>query len=311
MNATVTGTRIVTLGNGLDVTIDEHGTAAQAPRTGVLLLHGGAGPRSVAGLAAMLSEHAYVVVPTHPGFDGTPRVPWLDSAADLADAYLDLLEELGLDVVMVIGNSIGGWIASEMALRDIHGRVTSLVLLNANGIRPDSPAQVTDIRGLPPQAIGRLSFHNPALRPDPAAMTAEQRAVMAANQQVLAVYAGEDFMFAPKLRRTGYRSRSLPATRAWPSDWSVLEGGAVGVRGGLHPVAEVVPVSLRGGEADAGRDLRNRLVAAFEQGEARRDPAADEPVDRAGAGDLAEAPGELALRHVRPAGHDGDRDRLA
>src|ERR1700729_4242293 len=127
--------RVIDLGVGLKVTISESGDAAAAGGTGVLVLHGGAGARSVAGLAAALSEHAYVVTPTHPGFDGTPRVPWLDSAADLADAYLDLLEKLGLDQVMVIGNSIGGWIASEMALRDIQGRVKSLVLLNANGIR--------------------------------------------------------------------------------------------------------------------------------------------------------------------------------
>ena len=151
-------------------------------------------------------------------------MPWLDSAADLADAYLDLLEELGLDAVMVIGNSIGGWIASEMALRDIHGRVTSLVLLNANGIRPDSPAQVTDIRGLPPQAIGQLSFHNPAHRLDPAAMTEEQRAVMAANQQALAVYAGEDFMFAPTLRRRLHRV-TVPVLVAWGEQDGIVSAG--------------------------------------------------------------------------------------
>src|SRR5580692_8690308 len=161
MNATATTTtRTVQLGNGLEVTIDERGDAAGAAGAGVLVLHGGGGPATVAGLAAALSEHAYVVAPVHPGFDGTPRVPWLDSAADLADAYLDLLEQLGLDEVMVIGNSIGGWIASEMALRDIQGRVKSLVLLNANGIRPDSPTQITDIRSIPPAAIGKLSFYN-------------------------------------------------------------------------------------------------------------------------------------------------------
>jgi pimeloyl-ACP methyl ester carboxylesterase len=214
MNATATTVRTLELGNGLEVTIDGRGNAAEPAGAGVLLLHGGAGPRSMAGLAATLSERAYVVTPTHPGFEGTSRVPWLDSAADLADAYLDLLEELGLDDVMVIGNSIGGWIASEMALRDIQGRVKSMVLLNANGIRPDSPAQVTDIRGLPPQAIGKLSFHNPALRPDPAALTEEQRAVMAANQQALAVYAGEDFMFAPKLRRRLHRV-TVPVLVVW------------------------------------------------------------------------------------------------
>lgn len=214
MNATATTLRTLRLGDGLQVTFDERGDAARSGGTGVLLLHGGAGPRSVAGLAGALSEHAYVAVPVHPGFDGTPRVPWLDSVADLADVYLDLLAELRLDEVMVIGNSIGGWIASEMALRDINGRVKSVVLINATGIRPDRPGQVTDIRTLAPAEIGKLSFHNPALLPSPATMTDEQRAGMAANQQVMAVYGGEGFFFAPKLRRRLHRA-TVPVLVAW------------------------------------------------------------------------------------------------
>jgi pimeloyl-ACP methyl ester carboxylesterase len=224
MNAIATVTRTVDLGNGLRVTFDERGDAAGAAGTGVLLLHGGAGPRSVAGLAAALSEHAYVVTPVHPGFDGTPRVPWLDSVADLADAYLDLLEELGLDTVMVIGNSVGGWVAAEMALRDIGGRVKALVLLNATGIRPDDPAQVTDIRGLLPAEVSRLAFHNPAYRPDPAAMTEEQRAGAAANQQALALYAGQNFLFAPKLRRRLHRV-TVPVLVAWGEEDGILSAG--------------------------------------------------------------------------------------
>jgi pimeloyl-ACP methyl ester carboxylesterase len=214
MNTTATTARTVQLGNGLEVTIDERGNAAESGGTGVLLLHGGAGPRSVAGLAGALSQHAYVVTPVHPGFDGTPRVPWLDSVGDLADAYLDLLAQLKLDAVMVIGNSIGGWIASEIALRDIEGRVKSMVLINATGIRPDRPDQVTDIRTLAPAEIGKLSFHNPALLPNPATMTDEQRAGAAANQQTMAVYGGEDFFFAPKLRRRLHRV-TVPVLVAW------------------------------------------------------------------------------------------------
>ncbi|HEY6788076.1 MAG TPA: alpha/beta fold hydrolase [Trebonia sp.] len=152
--------------------------------------------------------------PVHPGFDGTPRPPWLDSAAALADAYLDLLDALSLDTVTVIGNSIGGWIAAEMGLRDIHGQIASLVLLNANGIRPDNAAQVTDIRGLSPAEVGRLAFHNPALRPNPAALAPEQLAVLAANQQALATYAGADFMFTPGLRRRLHRV-TVPVLVAW------------------------------------------------------------------------------------------------
>jgi pimeloyl-ACP methyl ester carboxylesterase len=221
MNASAITVRTVGLGNGLQVTIDERGDEVSSPKSGVLLLHAGAGPQSIGGLAAALSERAYVVTPTHPGFDGTPRVPWLDSAADLADAYLDLLEEVGLDAVTVIGNSIGGWIASEMALRDIHGRIRSLVLLNANGIRPDNPAQITDIRTVPPAEIGRLAFHNPAFAPSPATMTSEQRAGMAANQQALAIYADKDFMFAPKLRRRLHRV-TIPVLVAWGEEDRVV-----------------------------------------------------------------------------------------
>jgi pimeloyl-ACP methyl ester carboxylesterase len=221
MNAITTTERTVALPNGLQITIDERGDAAASPGAGVLLLHSGAGPRSIAGLAAALSEHAYVVTPTHPGFDGTPRVPWLDSAADLADAYLDLLEALGLDQVMVIGNSVGGWVAAEMALRDIDGRVKSLVLLNANGIRPDHPGQVADLRTVPPAAIGQLSFYNPALRPNPAAFTDEQRAGMAANQQTLAVYAGPEIMFAPKLRQRLHRV-TVPVLVAWGEEDGIV-----------------------------------------------------------------------------------------
>lgn len=214
MNATATTTRSVQLGNGLEITIDERGDAAKSEGVGFLLLHGGAGPRSMAPLAGALSEHAYVVTPTHPGFDGTPRAPWLDSVAGLADAYLDLIAELELDQVMVIGNSVGGWIASEIALRDIDRRLNSLVLINAAGIRPDRPGQVVDVRTLPPAEIGKLSFRNPELMPNPADMTTEQRAGMAANQQVLALYAGEDFYFASGLRRRLHRV-TIPTLVAW------------------------------------------------------------------------------------------------
>src|SRR3954466_1463704 len=79
----------------------------------VLVLHGGAGPSSVAGLAATLAAAGggSVIVPTHPGFDGTTRPDALASIGQLAETYAALLAELGLEDVLVIGNSVGGWIA--------------------------------------------------------------------------------------------------------------------------------------------------------------------------------------------------------
>lgn len=205
-------TRTVTLANDLSLTIDEYGDNSDG--TAVLLLHGGAGPRTVAGLAAALSEHVYVVVPTHPGFDGTPRPEWADSVADLAEAYLDLLDTLNLTGVMVIGNSVGGWIAAEMALRDSHGRLGALTLLNAVGITPDSEDDLVDVRVVPPAEISTLSFANPAFRPDFSSFSDEQRAAAAANQRTLATYAGEAFTHDPKLRRRLHRV-TVPVLVAW------------------------------------------------------------------------------------------------
>ncbi|MYU17709.1 alpha/beta fold hydrolase [Streptomyces sp. SID8361] len=138
-------TRTIDLADGLSVTIDEYG--ANTEGTGVLFLHGGAGPRPIAGLATALSEHVFAVNVTHPGFDGTPRPDWCDSVADLAAPYLDLLDSLDLTGVMVIGNSLGGWIAAEMALRDTKGRIGALTLLNAVGIHANMQVnQVIDPR---------------------------------------------------------------------------------------------------------------------------------------------------------------------
>ncbi|QMU77246.1 alpha/beta hydrolase [Streptacidiphilus sp. PB12-B1b] len=211
---TSTGTtRTLDLPNGLSLTVQEDG--ADSRGSGVLLLHGGAGPRSVAGLAAALSEHVYALTPTHPGFQGTPRPPWCDTVADLAVAYLDLLDALDLTGVMVVGSSIGGWIAAEMALRDTRGRIGALTLLNAVGIHTEAAEEpVVDVRTLTPAQISRLSFADPALRPDFASFSDAQRAATGANQAALATYAGAGFSHDPKLRGRLHRV-TVPVLVAW------------------------------------------------------------------------------------------------
>src|SRR5260221_13240628 len=71
-----------------------------------LLLHGGAGPMSVSGLADALSKNGRAVVPTHPGFDGEPRPDRFARIDDLVLAYLALIDQLDLSRVIVIGNSV-------------------------------------------------------------------------------------------------------------------------------------------------------------------------------------------------------------
>ncbi len=122
----------------VDVSFTERGAGQP-----VLLLHGGGGPASVTPWADLLAAktRARIVTPTHPGLVGTPRPDALTSVGGLARVYAALVDKLGLDGASVMGHSIGGWIAAELALL-AGARISSLVLVDAVGIEvPDHPAE--------------------------------------------------------------------------------------------------------------------------------------------------------------------------
>jgi pimeloyl-ACP methyl ester carboxylesterase len=178
-----------------------------------LVLHGGAGPLSVVGLTAALSGNARAVTPIHPGFASQPRPQWFCRVSDLALAYIALLEKLDLHDVIVIGNSIGGWIAAEMALRK-SSRVAGIMLLNAVGIDTGSlDRKIVDPTAISPAERAALAFHDP-VRYGIAPTTPEALAAMQANQQTLRVYAGEPFMHDPTLRAR-LADIDVPATVVW------------------------------------------------------------------------------------------------
>lgn len=68
--------------------------------------------------AARLAEDFRVLAPIHPGFAGAPRPSWVETVRDVADVYLPMVRsrhKAGTPLVL-IGSSLGGWIAVEVAL---------------------------------------------------------------------------------------------------------------------------------------------------------------------------------------------------
>jgi pimeloyl-ACP methyl ester carboxylesterase len=185
---TTTSTRTVRLPDigTVAVTVREYGDGQP-----FLLLHGGGGPDTVTGFGERFAKahDVRVIVPVHPGFGGTARPEKLASVPGLAELYVALLGELERSDVTVIGNSIGGWIAAEMALLK-SPRVSRVILVNAVGIEvPGHP--IADFFSLTMDQVFTLSFHNPEpFRIDPATLPPSAQAVAAANRAALATYAG-------------------------------------------------------------------------------------------------------------------------
>jgi pimeloyl-ACP methyl ester carboxylesterase len=99
------------------------------------------------------------------------------------------LAELGLRDVTVIGNSIGGWIAAEMALLDTN-RISGFVLVDAVGIEvPGHP--IADFFSLTPRQVAEISYHDPdRFGIDPSKLPPEALKAMAGNRATLGIYAG-------------------------------------------------------------------------------------------------------------------------
>jgi pimeloyl-ACP methyl ester carboxylesterase len=125
--------------------VDIRGDRIQVMRGGsgptLLVLHGAGGADAWQPWMTKLARDHQVIVPQHPGFGGAEPPEWLDNIADLASFYLDFLETEQLRDVHLVGFSLGGWIAAELATRNT-SRLASLTLVAAAGIRVPGVPQI-------------------------------------------------------------------------------------------------------------------------------------------------------------------------
>jgi pimeloyl-ACP methyl ester carboxylesterase len=82
----------------------------------------------------LLADRFTVHLPVHPGFGASQGYEELESMEDLVFHTLDVMDALGLARAHVVGLSLGGWLAAELALRHPE-RVDRLVLVDAVGTR--------------------------------------------------------------------------------------------------------------------------------------------------------------------------------
>lgn len=126
----------------------------------LLYLHTGIGETSWLPFHQALSRRFDLIAPAHPGFALSASDAELERVDDLVFHYLDLLDYLKLDRVHLVGASIGGWIASELALR-YPSRVDHLVIVDACGLASDSSPPDPLFESLDATSLRRLLFNDP------------------------------------------------------------------------------------------------------------------------------------------------------
>jgi pimeloyl-ACP methyl ester carboxylesterase len=125
----------------------------------LLYLHGTFGRREEE-LIALLARSHRVLAPSHPGYGGTTGAEQLADLHDLIYYYLDLLDDLALRDLALVGHGLGGMFAAELAAVQPE-RLSRLVLIAPLGLwNPARP--VLDFFSADPEQLAAALYHDPS-----------------------------------------------------------------------------------------------------------------------------------------------------
>lgn len=152
----------------------------------LLFLHGAGGNAGWQPWHEELSKTHTVYAPSQPGFNGTARPSWVFTITDVAHFNLETVQTLGLDQYVLMGSSMGGWVAAEMAAMCPPG-VKALILVDAAGIKPEQ-GEIAEIFMCSAETRLKQRFFDPAQMPDyeryTRPLTPDEQTVEHANREM-------------------------------------------------------------------------------------------------------------------------------
>ena len=144
-----------------------------------------------------LSQHFTVYAPSHPGYDGADRADWVRTVTDVSHFHLGLVRTLGLGQVTIIGFSLGGWIAAEMAAM-CPDRVKGMVLVGAVGIKPQV-GEIAELLMVSPEQTRALAFYDLSKAPTQEGIPQEQQEALWRNREMTSRLCWKPYMHNPNL----------------------------------------------------------------------------------------------------------------
>jgi pimeloyl-ACP methyl ester carboxylesterase len=165
---------------------------------------------------ADLARTHEVIIPSPPGFGHSERPDWITSPDDIAYMYLDLIDALELRDVTVVGFSLGGWIAAELATKNDRA-ISKLVLVDSYGVKLGSPTDrdILDIWTSRPEKVLAAKWADTAMgKRDFSQMNDDQLTIVARNIESFARFCWEPYMHNPKLKQRLHRIKT-PTLLIW------------------------------------------------------------------------------------------------
>ena len=124
------------------VELNEGGAGGPAP---VVYLHSANGEGAGLAFLERLAASRRVVAPVFPGFSNSEGIEKIEDIEDAAFHVLDVMDRLNIGSADLVGMSLGGWMAAELAVRWPE-RVRRMVLVNSVGLYVDG-SPITEIFG--------------------------------------------------------------------------------------------------------------------------------------------------------------------
>lgn len=197
--------------NGLQIEILTRGRGKP-----LLFVHPEIGLDAAAPVVDKLAASRQFIAPSHPGFGRSEVTKSFTTIDDLAYFYLDLLDELDLRDVALVGVSFGAWLAAEIAIKST-ARLSHVVLADAVGIKVGGreTRDIPDIFAMAEPQYLETVYADPAVgKVDYTAKPEAEVKITARNREATARYAWQPYMHDPKLKGRLHRIR-IPTLVLW------------------------------------------------------------------------------------------------
>ncbi len=126
----------------------------------LVYLHGAGGLPAFTADLEKLSQHFTVTAPLHPGFGSTGEEHFHEDLLAFTLHTWDVLDALGIEEPTLVGHSLGGMLAAEMAALEPR-RVKKLVLVCPAGLWLEE-YPTADFFAMTPEELVQAAFYDPA-----------------------------------------------------------------------------------------------------------------------------------------------------